>query len=55
VDADTCVLYTGADALETIAIYLSMLMMDFRVDGPPELVAHIRTLGRRYTESVADS
>ncbi|MBF6169047.1 WYL domain-containing protein [Streptomyces gardneri] len=53
VDADTCVLYTGADALETIAIYLSMLMMDFRVDGPPELVAHIRTLGRRYTDAVA--
>ncbi|WP_280294383.1 helix-turn-helix transcriptional regulator [Nocardia abscessus] len=55
VDADTCVLYTGADALETIAIYLSMLMMDFRVDGPPELVAHIRTLGRRYTAAVADA
>ncbi|MFI9401185.1 helix-turn-helix transcriptional regulator [Nocardia sp. NPDC052316] len=53
VDADTCVLLTGADALETIAIYLSMLMMDFRVDGPPELVAHIRTLARRYTEATA--
>ncbi|WP_174186262.1 helix-turn-helix transcriptional regulator [Nocardia barduliensis] len=55
VDANTCVLYTGADALETIAIYLSMLMMDFRVNGPPELVAHIRALGRRYTEAVADT
>ncbi|WP_280239201.1 helix-turn-helix transcriptional regulator [Nocardia abscessus] len=55
VDAHTCVLYTGADALETIAIYLSMLMMDFRVDGPPELVTHIRTLGRRYTAAVADA
>ncbi|MFF3222628.1 helix-turn-helix transcriptional regulator [Nocardia suismassiliense] len=53
VDADTCVLLTGADALETLAIYLSMLMMDFRVDGPPELVAHIRTLARRYTEATA--
>ncbi|QBS41184.1 YafY family protein [Nocardia sp. CS682] len=53
VDADTCVLLTGADALETIAIYLSMLMMDFRVEGPPELVAHIRTLARRYTEATA--
>ncbi|WP_194836359.1 YafY family protein [Nocardia sp. XZ_19_369] len=53
VDADTCVLVTGADALETIAIYLSMLMMDFRVEGPPELVAHIRTLARRYTEAVS--
>ncbi|MGY5310863.1 helix-turn-helix transcriptional regulator [Nocardia gipuzkoensis] len=55
VDADTCVLYTGADALETIAIYLSMLMMDFRVDGPPELVAHIRTLGHRYTAAAANA
>ncbi|MFI8971288.1 helix-turn-helix transcriptional regulator [Nocardia asteroides] len=53
VDAQTCLLHTGADAMETIAIYLSMLMMDFRVDGPPELVAHLRTLARRYTESVA--
>ncbi|MFE7799817.1 helix-turn-helix transcriptional regulator [Nocardia sp. NPDC057440] len=52
VDADTCILLTGADALETIAIYLSMLMMDFRVDGPPELVAHLRTLARRYAASV---
>lgn len=52
VDAHTSVLVTGADALETIAIYLSMLMMDFRVDGPPELVAHIRTLARRYTEAL---
>ncbi|MEU7633161.1 WYL domain-containing protein [Nocardia sp. NPDC049220] len=55
VDADTCVLHTGADALETVAIYLSMLMMDFRVDSPPELLTHIRTLARRYTEAVADT
>ncbi|GAA1516018.1 WYL domain-containing protein [Sphaerisporangium rubeum] len=54
VDAHTSVLVTGADALETIAIYLSMLMMDFRVDGPPELVTHIRTLARRYTEALDD-
>ncbi|ASF11816.1 putative DeoR family transcriptional regulator [Nocardia brasiliensis NBRC 14402] len=52
VDEHSCVLLTGADALETIAIYLSMLMMDFRVEDPPELVAHIRTLARRYTEAV---
>ncbi|MEU4433382.1 helix-turn-helix transcriptional regulator [Nocardia rhamnosiphila] len=53
VDEDSCLLLTGADAMETIAIYLSMLMMDFRIDGPPELVEHIRTLGRRYREAVA--
>ncbi|MFF3437041.1 helix-turn-helix transcriptional regulator [Streptosporangium sp. NPDC002721] len=52
VDSRTSVLVTGADALETVAVYLSMLMMDFRVDGPPELVAHIRTLARRYAEAL---
>ncbi|MBB5915198.1 putative DNA-binding transcriptional regulator YafY [Nocardia transvalensis] len=52
VDEHSCHLFTGADALETIAVYLSMLMMDFRVDSPPELVDHIRTLARRYTEAV---
>ncbi|MEU8379855.1 WYL domain-containing protein [Streptosporangium sp. NPDC048865] len=52
VDSRTSVLVTGADTLETIAVYLSMLMMDFRVDGPPELVAHVRTLARRYTEAL---
>ncbi|MGF6881253.1 putative DNA-binding transcriptional regulator YafY [Nocardia sp. GAS34] len=55
IDEHTCLLLTGADALETIAIYLSMLMMDFRVDDPPELITHIRTLARRYTEAVADT
>lgn len=44
----SCLLFTGADQLETIAIYLSMLMMDFQVSEPPELVAHLRTLARRY-------
>ncbi|MEV3964291.1 WYL domain-containing protein [Nocardia sp. NPDC050193] len=53
VDENSCLLLTGADAMETIAIYLSMLMMDFRIDGPPELAEHIRTLGRRYREAVA--
>ncbi|MFI5715258.1 helix-turn-helix transcriptional regulator [Nocardia sp. NPDC051750] len=53
IDDNSCLLLTGADAMETIAIYLSMLMMDFRIDGPPELVDHLRTLGRRYREAVA--
>ncbi|MFE3055440.1 helix-turn-helix transcriptional regulator [Nocardia sp. NPDC059239] len=47
-DDTSCLLLTGADRLETIAIYLSMLMMDFRVTDPPELVTHIRTLAHRY-------
>nr|WP_198428227.1 WYL domain-containing protein [Nocardia bovistercoris] len=51
IDDRSCALFTGADTMETIAIYLSMLMMDFRVDDPPELVAHVRTLARRYTQA----
>lgn len=47
-DDSSCLLLTGADRLETIAIFLSMLMMDFRVTEPPALVAHLRTLARRY-------
>ncbi|MFE4457347.1 helix-turn-helix transcriptional regulator [Nocardia tengchongensis] len=50
-DDSSCLLLTGADRLETVAIYLSMLMMDFRVTEPPELVAHLRTLARRYAEA----
>ncbi|WP_084522841.1 helix-turn-helix transcriptional regulator [Nocardia inohanensis] len=53
-DEHSCLLLTGADTLETIAVYLSMLMMDFRVDGPPELVAHIRTLARRYCSATTE-
>ncbi|SDJ11117.1 Predicted DNA-binding transcriptional regulator YafY, contains an HTH and WYL domains [Actinokineospora alba] len=52
VDEHTSVLVTGADTLETIAIYVSMLGMDFRLDGPPELVEHVRVLGERYLAAI---
>ena len=48
VDAGTCLLHTGADTLQTLAVYLGMLGADFQVDGPPELVAHLRDLADRY-------
>ena len=38
VDDQTCVLVTGADSVEIIAVYIGMLGLDFFVDGPPELV-----------------
>lgn len=47
-DDGTCVLDTGADRLETIAVYISLLGVDFTVSEPPELVAHIRDLADRY-------
>ncbi len=51
VDDDTCILDTGADSLEMLAVYLGMLGADFAVSGPPELVAHLRVLAGRYGRS----
>ncbi len=51
VDARTCVLDTGADTLDTLAVYLSMLGVDFEVGEPPDLVEHIRKLADRYSRA----
>ncbi|MDT0185624.1 WYL domain-containing protein [Microbacterium sp. ARD31] len=52
VDADHCVLVTGADSVETVAVWIGMLGLDFHVAEPPELVAHLRTLATRYAAAV---
>jgi predicted DNA-binding transcriptional regulator YafY len=54
-DDQTCVLHTGADTIETLGVYLGLLDADFEVTGPPELVAHLTTLSRRYGRAVHDS
>jgi predicted DNA-binding transcriptional regulator YafY len=51
-DDHTCVLHTGADSVETLAVYLGLLDQDFEVTEPPELVDHLRRLARRYALSV---
>jgi predicted DNA-binding transcriptional regulator YafY len=51
-DEETCLLETGADTLETLAVYLGMLGADFKVDTPPELVAHLRDLADRYRRAI---
>jgi predicted DNA-binding transcriptional regulator YafY len=48
VDDHTCVLDTGADSLETLAVYLGLLDAEFTITEPDELVAHIRDLATRY-------
>jgi predicted DNA-binding transcriptional regulator YafY len=48
VDEGTCVLDTGADSVETLAVYLGMLGVDFEVSEPPELVEQVRRLAGRY-------
>ena len=52
VDAEHCVLITGGDSWEIIAVYMGMLGLDFHVDGPDELIAHLETIGARYARAV---
>jgi len=51
VDAEHCVLITGGDSWEIIAVYIGMLGLDFHVDGPDALIAHLRTIGARYARA----
>jgi predicted DNA-binding transcriptional regulator YafY len=48
VDDVTCVLDTGADTVDTLAVHLGLLGVDFTVHDPPELVAALRELSARY-------
>jgi predicted DNA-binding transcriptional regulator YafY len=48
VDEHSCILDTGADTIETLAVYLGLLGADFTVTEPPELVEYVRVLSRRY-------
>lgn len=51
-DDSNCVLVTGADSVETLAVYIGMLGLDFHVDGPSELTAHLAELAVRYHKAV---
>ena len=48
VDDEHCVLVTGADSVEMIAVYIGLLGLDFHVTDPPELVEQVRQVGERY-------
>jgi predicted DNA-binding transcriptional regulator YafY len=52
VDDHTCILDTGADSPETLALYLGLLGADFTVTEPQELVETLRTLSARYARAV---
>jgi predicted DNA-binding transcriptional regulator YafY len=51
IDDGRCILDTGADSLEILAVYLGMLDADFTVIEPPELVAHLQALAGRYARA----
>jgi hypothetical protein len=52
IDAFSCVLDTGADDLDILAVHLGLLNVDFIVTEPSELVAHMLALGARYSRAV---
>lgn len=52
VDDQRCVLVTGASSVDTIAVHLGLLDLDFEVAEPPELVAKVRALADRYARAV---
>jgi predicted DNA-binding transcriptional regulator YafY len=47
-DAETCEYVTGDDDLRWLAARIAMLGVDFVVHEPPELVAHLAALARRF-------
>ena len=54
VDADHCVLVTGGDSIEVVAVWIGMLDLDFHVTEPPELVDAVARLGERYLRALPD-
>ena len=52
VDANSCVLVTGGDSVEIVAVYIGMLGLDFHVTEPPELVDAVAALGERYRRAL---
>ena len=55
IDDEHCVLVTGADSLITLAVYAGMLMMDFTVESPAELIPLLEELSDRYARAAAGS
>ncbi|AEE44991.1 helix-turn-helix transcriptional regulator [Cellulomonas fimi] len=47
-----CVLVTGGDSVEVVAVWIGMLGLDFHVEEPAGLVEHLRVLAARYARAV---
>ncbi|GAA4674706.1 helix-turn-helix transcriptional regulator [Phytohabitans rumicis] len=47
VDQRSCILHTGSNSLDELALYVALKGIDFEVLDPPELVEHVQTLAKR--------
>ena len=52
IDSQTCLLHTGSNSLDELALYIGLFGFRFQVHEPPELIAHIRDLAARLTEAI---
>jgi hypothetical protein len=52
IDENTCVLDTGSDNVEMLAVWLGMLGADFTVTDAPELAQQLRLLADRFRRAV---
>lgn len=51
VDTETCILRTGANSLDMLAVHVAALGFEFLVHEPPELAAQLRDLAARLTRA----
>lgn len=51
VDDTRCRLTTGARSLESLGAWMGMFGVDFEVEDPPELRAHLRALAARFSRA----
>jgi predicted DNA-binding transcriptional regulator YafY len=52
IDEHTCMLHTGSQSLYALAVHIALIGVDFEVQDPPELIAHIRQLADRFRRAV---
>lgn len=54
IDEQTSVLGVGADDVDTIAVYIGLLGIDFSVREPPDLVARLEAVATRYLRATGN-
>ncbi len=53
VDAASCLLHTGSNSLDELALYVALIGFRFRIHEPAELITHVRDLAARLAEATA--
>ena len=52
IDAQSCLLHTGMNSLDMLAVYLSFVGYEFQVREPKELIERLQLLSDRFTRAV---